>query len=214
MKSPLYRSGTVFRIAMRLLHGPDLDRKYAHICKFISPGDRVLDVGCGTATLQSHLNGNEYLGLEMNDKFIAYARKKGRNVMKQDAMKFRRFRDFDVCVMMDVLHHLNPRHARLVKRALSGVKKTLIISEPFEVPDRHGMLKRISRILDDDGINDSGEWMDKDGLARFYAGFKPARVDCVGASLIAVYQKKGAKGKRKHRAGASGAGAAKRAPKK
>lgn len=214
MKSPLYRSGHVFRAAMYLLHGPGLDRKYKHICKFIAPGDRVLDLGCGTGTLQSHLNGNYYLGLEMNDKFIAYAKKRGRNVIKQDALKFRRFGDFDVCVIMDFLHHVNPRHSELVKNALAGVKKAVIISEPLEVPGRPGVVKWISRILDDDGINDSDEWMDRKALLKFYSKFHPSHVDEVCSSLIAVCPAGCSKKKKKPIKGSSSRLDAKKASKR
>ncbi len=188
MRSPLYRSGLLFRAAMHLLHGPGLDRKYAHICSFISPGDRVLDLGCGTGTLQSHLKGNYYLGLEMNDDFVAYAKKKGRNVLKQNVLGFGRFSDFDVCVMMDVLHHVNPRHVELVEKVLAGVRKTVIISEPFDMPNRHGALRRMARVLDDDGINASREWMDKESLIRFYEKYGPERIDEISSSMIAVYR--------------------------
>lgn len=188
MRSPLYSSGLLFRAAMHLLHGPGLNRKYAHICSFISPGDRVLDLGCGTGTLQSHLKGNYYLGLEMNDSFVAYAKKKGRNVVKQDVLRFRRFNDFDVCVMMDVLHHLNPRHAELVEKALAGVRKTVIISEPFDAPNKNGALRKIGCILDDDGINASHTWMDKKALVHFYEEYSPERIDEISSSMIAVYR--------------------------
>ncbi|VVC71746.1 Ubiquinone biosynthesis O-methyltransferase [uncultured archaeon] len=190
MRSPIYWSGWAYRAAMHAVHGKSLGRRYAHITGFISKGDRVLDVGCGTGTLQSHLKGNEYLGIDLNEDFIRYAKGKKRNVEVRDALKFRNYGDYDVCVMMDFLHHINPKHGGFVKRVLSQVKKKVIICEPFEVPGRHSLAKKFINFIDDDGMNHSGEWMEKGELIRFYEGLHPARIDEISQAVIAVIETK------------------------
>jgi len=187
MKSPFYCSGWLYRAGMHVFHGKALAEKYACICGLIKPGECVLDVGCGTGTLQSHLKENGYVGLEMNDDFIRYAKKKGRTVLKQDALAYEGFDDFDVCVMMDVLHHVNPRHRELVERALSGVRGRVIVSEPYEVKGRNGIVKTAIKLIDADGVNDAEEWMTKDELLAFYRALDASRVIELPGSLIAVF---------------------------
>ena len=41
-----------------------------------SPGDRVLDIGCGTGAALSCLGQVDYTGLDMNPRYIAHARRK------------------------------------------------------------------------------------------------------------------------------------------
>jgi len=178
---------------MHAMHGRDLARRYDYVRKLILPGDRVLDVGCGTGTLQSHLKGNYYLGLELNEQFISYAKGKRRNVIKQDALKFEDYDKFDVCVVMDLLHHLNPEHEEFMGKVLSSVKRRTIVCEPYENPKRHPIEKKIIRILDHDGVNDADEWMCKEDLVKFYEKFKPTKIDEIDHSIMAVFEKKNKK---------------------
>lgn len=189
MRSPIYWSGWIYRASMHALHGKDLKLRYSHIRSLILPGESVLDVGCGTGTLQSHLKGNEYLGIDLNTDFVRYAKKKGRNVIHQDALEFSRYKDFDVCVITDFLHHIAPRHKEFMESVLPQVKKRVIVCEPFESQGRHPIAKKLILMVDHDGINDSGEWMGEAELMRFYSGFNPSRIDNVCQSLIAVYDK-------------------------
>ena len=199
MQSPIYWRGEIYRAAMHAMHGGDLRRRYEYVRGLIGPGDRVLDVGCGTATLQSHLEDNYYLGLELNERFISYARRKKRNVIKQDALKFGDYDKFDVCVVMDLLHHLNPDHEEFMEKVLGSVRKRVIVCEPYENPARHPIERRIIQILDRDGVNDAGEWVNKEELIEFYKKFKPARIDEIDHSIIAVFERNGKPGNGKKR---------------
>ena len=75
-------------------------------------GMRILDVGCGTATILSLLPNIEYIGIDHNAKYIAKARlihrDRGefRSVDVNDA-QFRTLGKFDRVLLLGVLHHLN-----------------------------------------------------------------------------------------------------------
>ncbi len=188
MRSPLYWSGHFYSAGIMLMHGRNLQQRYRYIASMT--GESVLDVGCGTGILADYISKeNSYLGIDLNEDFLRHARKKGRNVLKQDALTFDRFSEFDVCVIMDLLHHINPRHEEFLERVLKDVRKRVIICEPFEVPRRHPIVKNLVRIMDDDGTNHPEEWMDKKSLREFYEGFEPASVHEMGQAMIAVYEK-------------------------
>jgi SAM-dependent methyltransferase len=189
MKSPLYWSGYCYIAGIKLVHGQNHRLRYRYLSDLTD--ESVLDVGCGTAALADHLsNKSYYLGIDLNDRFIRFARKRGRNVMKQDALTFDRFSEFDVCVIMDLLHHIKPHHEKFLERVLRDVRKRVIICEPFDMPDRHPLTKNLLRIIDYDGTNwTDEEWMDKHSLLEFYNSYDPSRVDEVGKSMVAVYEK-------------------------
>lgn len=170
------------------MHGRNLQQRYKFIANL--SGDSVLDIGCGTAVLSDYLSKRKsYLGIDLNEDFLRHARKRGRNVQKQDALTFDRFSEFDVCVIMDLLHHINPRHEEFLDRVLKDVRKRVIICEPFDVPGRNPVLKHLIRMMDSDGTNRMEEWMDKKTLREFYDYFEPKSVDEVGQAMIAVYEK-------------------------
>jgi SAM-dependent methyltransferase len=173
-----------------MMHGRTLHQRYNYIARLA--GESVIDVGCGTGKLVDYLPENSnYLGIDLNDNFLRHAKKRGRNVLKHDALTFDRFGEFDACVIMDLLHHINPRHEEFIERVLRDVRKRVIICEPFEVPGRNPITKNLVRIIDDDGINRQDEmWMDKKTLLNFYHSFDPASIEEVGQAMIAVIDKK------------------------
>ena len=189
MQSPLYWSGRFYSAGIMMMHGKNLQQRYRYISRLA--GESVIDVGCGTGKLADYLpKDNIYLGIDLNENFLRHAKKRGRNVMKQDALTFDRFAEFDVCVVMDLLHHINPRHEEFIERVLRDVKKRVIVCEPFEVPGRHPITKNLIQLMDDDGFNSQDEnWMDKKTLLKFYDSFNPVQVDEVGQAMIAVYEK-------------------------
>jgi SAM-dependent methyltransferase len=77
-----------------------------------SDGMRILDVGCGTASILSLLPNVEYIGIDHNPKYIAKVRvshgDRGefRSVDVNDA-QFRTLGKFDRVLLLGVLHHLN-----------------------------------------------------------------------------------------------------------
>lgn len=86
--------------------------------RFFEPGKSYLDVGCGTGFLRDHLREADYLGVDLNPKYIAAARRKRGdcfqvgNALELDAIG----RQFDRVVCVGLLHHLDDGQ---VRRALS-----------------------------------------------------------------------------------------------
>lgn len=187
LSSPLYWSGWYYGAGIRLMHGRSLEQRYQYIAKLST--DSVIDVGCGTGKLSDYLSDDDYyFGIDLNERFLRHAKKQGRNVMRQDALEFDRFSEFDVCVITDVLHHINPKHEEFLERVLRDVRKRVIVCEPFDVP-ADPIFKKLSEIIDNDGINKPDEWMDKESLIEFYNKYNPDEIREIGKAIIAVYEK-------------------------
>lgn len=105
-----------------------LRRVYAREYVKASPGDRILDLGCGLGDFVEHVPGTFYCGLDSNVRYIRYAQKKYsgearffcRNV---DGVLDEEFSDFDIVLANGVLHHLNDEQAaRLIRLADTALK--------------------------------------------------------------------------------------------
>jgi SAM-dependent methyltransferase len=80
-------------------------------------GDRVLDIGCGPGRILDHLpEGINYLGADMSERYIAYARKKydGRGefvCQRVDKEAFKDKKGFDIVLARGLIHHINDDEA-------------------------------------------------------------------------------------------------------
>jgi SAM-dependent methyltransferase len=81
------------------------------------PGDKVIDIGCGPAQALQSLPNVEYLGLDINPDYIAFARRtyghKGTFVVgdTRSLLGDSRFKDADIVIAVSVLHHLDDEEA-------------------------------------------------------------------------------------------------------
>jgi ubiquinone/menaquinone biosynthesis C-methylase UbiE len=81
------------------------------------PGDKVIDIGCGSALALQWLPEVQYIGLDINSDCIAFAQRtyagKGTFVVGdvRSLQADSRFRDADIVMALGVLHHLDDREA-------------------------------------------------------------------------------------------------------
>jgi SAM-dependent methyltransferase len=71
---------------------------------------RVLDVGCGPGTNVSHFSACDYVGIDVNPRYIEYARRRyGRTFLVADATRFevRSGQAFDFILLNSFLHHID-----------------------------------------------------------------------------------------------------------
>src|ERR1700722_18777616 len=92
------------------------------------PGHKVLDIGCGPGDILENLPAVDYLGFDINPKYVAAAQKRfgsrgrffcgdvGLTAIDQESASF------DLVLATGVLHHLDDTHAinlfNLARRAL------------------------------------------------------------------------------------------------
>ena len=114
------------------------------------PGDKVIDIGCGPAQALQSLPDVEYLGLDTNPDYIAFAMRtyggKGTFIVG-DTRSLRgdsRFKDADIVIAIAVLHHLDDEEAAdCIRFAYDALKRggRLICHDPCWIPNQ-GMFSR------------------------------------------------------------------------
>lgn len=109
---------------------PDLVR----ISSWISPGSRVLDLGCGDGTLLAHLSDTKKVvgaGVELSDDHVIAAVRRGVQVIQQDLEKGLALFDdqqFDTVVLSQTLQSM--RHTEHILHEMARVARFGIVSFP------------------------------------------------------------------------------------
>jgi SAM-dependent methyltransferase len=127
------------------------------------PGDRVLDLGCGTGALLGFMpEGVEYVGVDVDERYIAAARNRygtRAEFVCADGTSYRPEGTYDLAVAYGVLHHLDDAQAR----SLLGVAKAasrFVAAEPCTAPGS-AMLERWVMAHDRGRfIRDEGAYLD------------------------------------------------------
>lgn len=86
---------------------------------------RVLDVGCGPGTNTAYFRHADYLGIDINPRYIEWARRRhGREFLVADirTYSFPEDRKFDFVLLNSFLHHVDAAEAG---RILGGVQRSL-----------------------------------------------------------------------------------------
>jgi SAM-dependent methyltransferase len=107
------------------------------------PGERILDVGCGFGDLRRYLTEVEYVGIDLNDRYIDYARRHqpparfiNASVTDLGTMGLG---GFDGAIALGVLHHLGDEDATELLKALPDVLVPggrFVAVEPVWAPDQ------------------------------------------------------------------------------
>jgi SAM-dependent methyltransferase len=159
-------------------------------------GDKVIDIGCGPAQALQSLPDVEYLGLDINPDYIAFAKRtygrKGTFVVG-DTRSFRgdsRFKDADLVIAVSVLHHLEDEEAVDCIRFAYDALKTggrLICHDACWIPDQGVLSKCV--MSHDRGRNIRSEQQYRQlaakvfGTVRAWVDTKPMRIPYVTVLL-------------------------------
>lgn len=89
-------------------------------------GDRILDMGCGTADILAHLPKVEYVGFDINDRYIAAAQTRygdrGHFYCRELTPDFAKtLPQFDLVLAIGLLHHLDDDTATAYLRMARAV---------------------------------------------------------------------------------------------
>ena len=119
----------------------------------ITPGMKVLDVGCGTARILSALPDVDYLGIDHNPSYIESARaqfgSRGRfEVLDINDPYFRDFGTFDRVLILGVLHHLDDGEVRKLMKSLStcvGKEGRLVTFDNALIKGQHPVARFLAK---------------------------------------------------------------------
>jgi SAM-dependent methyltransferase len=107
----------VYNLFQGVVGGNALRRRIIRNHVRAKAGDKVIDIGCGPAQALQSLPDVEYLGLDIDPDYIAFAKRtygdKGTFVVG-DTQFLRgdsRFKDADIVIAVGVLHHLDDEEA-------------------------------------------------------------------------------------------------------
>ncbi len=101
----------------------------------ISPGAKILDLGCGTGTYTDLLSRRNYIGLEINPVYIKYATRCGKGAfIRADACRLP-FKNeiFDAVCVIATFHHLSDIEFIEV---LKEVERTILPKGLFLIMDQ------------------------------------------------------------------------------
>ncbi len=115
-------------LAYRLWQTPFAEKKLAPVLAHNDLGAvrRVLDVGCGPGTNTHHFGHADYLGVDLNEDYIAYARRRHRrNFLVADVTTDRiDGGQFDFIFVNSILHHLDTTSTRRILAHLETLLST------------------------------------------------------------------------------------------
>jgi len=114
-------------------------------------GDKVLDLGCGTAKILEFMPKINYIGFDINQKYISYAKNKyGSNGIFHcgyaEVANLKNYPPFDIVIIIGVLHHLNDESVHGIYRLASEALRKggrLITIDAVYIPNQN----KIARFL-------------------------------------------------------------------
>lgn len=166
----------IYNSSQRLLGGGKWCAAFVKEFVRPQPGDKVLDIGCGTARILDSLSGVSYWGFDPDPVYIDQAKKiygsAGTFFCKElSGEDLNALPVFDIVLVTGVLHHLEDEIARellrLAHRALKPGGRLITIDPCFEAGQNP-----LARLL----ISwDRGQNVrNREGYARLVAGIFPA----------------------------------------
>jgi SAM-dependent methyltransferase len=132
--SLVYQSAAIYELVMLGLYGRHYPARYRALAEMIPANASVLDVCCGPGILfERHLRrkGVDYLGLDINPRFVERVRRRGGGAMLWDLHRDEPLPTADYVTMQASLYQFLPDAAPIVERMCHAARECLIIAEPI-----------------------------------------------------------------------------------
>jgi hypothetical protein len=174
--SLIYRSASLYELAMLLLYGRHYNSRYRAIAELIPPGAGVLDLCCGPALLYHRYLRDidvEYTGLDINANFIARLIRRGARGQVWDLRSDQALPPADYVIMQASLYHFLPDASEIVDRMLQAARKRVIIAEPVRnlATSDSRFLSLLGRHFTNPGSGEAGLRYTEASLAEFFSRY-------------------------------------------
>jgi SAM-dependent methyltransferase len=186
-------------LAYRVFQAPFAEAKFAPVLRHsdLRAARRVLDVGCGPGTNTHHFTHVEYLGLDINPRYVAYARRRWgrerggpRASLRFEVADVTSYRApagerFDFILLNSFLHHIATPD---VRRILAHVAELLSPGGVVHVldlvrPERPGIARTLAQWDRGHYARPLAEWRALFAESLEPVVFEPYRLGILGATL-------------------------------
>jgi hypothetical protein len=169
----VYRSAILYEAAMLALYGRHYFSRCRVLADLIPDAASVLELCCGPAMLyRRYLKPKhvQYLGLDVNPRFVAPLGAAGRLWNVQDDLPLPRA---DYVVMQASLYHFLPDASPILDRMLSAAGKQAIVAEPIRnlSDGRVPLLAALARRQTDAGTGAQPQRFNEKTLDAFFSRY-------------------------------------------
>ncbi len=174
--SLIYKSTAIYNLVMLMLYGRHRDSRYRAIAEQIAEGASVLDLCCGPPILFKRFlrqKSVQYLGLDMNEKFIEQLVRSGGDGRVWDLRSDAPLPAADYVIMQGALYDFLPDALPIVDRMFEAAQKKVIIAEPIRnlASSKFPLLRWLARHLTDPGSGAQPHRFTQRTLDEFFAAY-------------------------------------------
>jgi SAM-dependent methyltransferase len=176
--SLVYRSAAGYELLMRALYGRHYAARMEAVAQRVPPGASVLELCCGPGTLYLRYlrdRAGEYVGLDLNERFVAALRDRGVDARQLDlAADERSLPEADVAIIQASLYHFLPHAERIVERMLGAARERVIVSEPIRNLASSGVpiIRLLGRRAADPGVGGHAHRFTEETLDALMARYR------------------------------------------
>jgi SAM-dependent methyltransferase len=171
-QSVFYRHPLLYELGIHFLY---LNRLKI-LKEIVGHGKSVFEPACGFGRMKKYIYPDcSYSGIDLNEKFICFGRKKNRAINVGDILEEKNYRPADIILLCDILHHLQMPELHRLFRIAGKFAKRIVIIEPTFVAlaakkntFSHLLGKLMTRV-DSDGFNEITHWLSREEYQELLA---------------------------------------------
>jgi SAM-dependent methyltransferase len=173
----IYRSSSLYELAMLALYGRHYGSRYRAIAELVPNGSSVLDLCCGPALLYHRYLRQKlvrYTGLDVNAEFINRLTRRGATGQVWDLRSEKALPEADYVIMQASLYHFLPDPSPIMDRMLRAARRQVIVSEPVRnlSSSNSRWLALVGKLLTDPGVGNHSQRFNEASFDQFFSRYR------------------------------------------
>jgi SAM-dependent methyltransferase len=173
----IYRSSSLYELAMLALYGRHYGSRYRAIAELVPNGSSVLDLCCGPALLYHRYLRHKsvrYTGLDVNAEFIDRLTRRGASGQVRDLRSEEALPEADYVIMQASLYHFLPDPSPVMDRMLRAARRQVIVSEPIRnlSSSDSRLVALVGKLLTDPGVGNHTQRFNETSLDQFFSRYR------------------------------------------